>query len=90
MELLRENVCGPLQAEHSGVRFEFNLHRLTGLGYYEGPCFHIKLKNNLGQEFMLADGGLVNWTQRLLGDNKERLMTSGIGIELMCRVFRRS
>ncbi len=39
---------------------------------------------------MLADGGLVNWTQRLLGDNKERLMTSGIGIELMCRVFRRS
>lgn len=90
LELLQENVCNSLKSVHSDVQFEFNLHRLTGLGYYEGPCFHIKLKNNLGQEFMLADGGLVNWTQRLLGDKKERLMTSGIGTELMCRVFRAS
>lgn len=87
--LLQQNVCTPLSSEHSDVRFEFNMHRLTGLSYYAGPCFHIKMKNARGQPFMLADGGFVNWTQRLLGDSKERLMTSAIGSELICRMFRR-
>jgi hypothetical protein len=85
---LEEGVCAPLRAEHRGVRLSFNLHRLTGLGYYEGPCFHIKTSDDRGQSFVLADGGFVNWTQRLLGDSKERLMTSAIGTELMCRMFR--
>lgn len=89
LELLQQAVFGPLSTEHSGVRFEFNMHRLTGLGYYDGHCFHIKVKNNQGQEFALADGGFVTWTQQLLGDTKERLMTSAIGTELMCRLFRR-
>jgi Histidyl-tRNA synthetase len=88
--LLEQQVCAPLRAERKGVRLSFNLHRLTGLGYYEGPCFHIKTKNDRGEAFALADGGFVNWTQRLLGDSKERLMTSAIGAELMCRMFRRS
>jgi hypothetical protein len=88
LSLLEQNVCAKLRAEHSNVQFEFNMHRLTGLGYYEGPCFHIKLKNDRGQAFALADGGFVNWTQQLLGDSKERLMTSAIGIELLCRMFR--
>lgn len=88
--LLEQNICGPLSAEHTNVRFTFNMHRLTGLGYYEGPCFHIKMKNAAGQAFMLADGGFVTWTQRLLCDTKERAMTSAIGVELMCRMFRRS
>jgi hypothetical protein len=88
--LLEQYVCVPLREDRKWVRFSFNLRRLTGLGYYEGPCFHIKAKNDCGQSFVLADGGLVNWTQRLLGDSKERLMTSAIGVELMCRMFRRS
>jgi hypothetical protein len=89
LNTLEQNVCARLRAEHTNVKFEFNMHRLTGLGYYEGPCFHIKLKNDRGQAFALADGGFVNWTQLLLGDSKERLMTSAIGIELLCRMFRR-
>jgi hypothetical protein len=90
LTLLEEAVCAPLAAAHKDVRFEFNMHRLTGLGYYEGPCFHIRLKNDRGEGFMLADGGFVAWTQQLLGDGKERLMTSAIGTELMCRIFRRT
>jgi histidyl-tRNA synthetase len=77
-----------LQDIHEGVEFSFNLRRLTGLGYYDGPCFHIKMTNDRGESFMLADGGFVQWTQRLLGDKKERLLTSAIGIELLCRLFR--
>jgi hypothetical protein len=79
-----------LREERNGVRLSFNLRRLTGLGYYEGPCFHIKAKNERGEAFAIADGGFVNWTRRLLGDGKERLMTSAIGSELICRMFRRS
>jgi hypothetical protein len=90
MGLLEQYVCAPLREGCEGVRLSFNLRRLTGLGYYEGPCFHIKAKNDRGELFALADGGFVNWTQRLLGDSKERLMTSAVGAELMCRLFGRS
>ena len=87
---LEEDVCAPLRAEHAHARFEFNMHRLTGLGYYEGPCFHIVLKNQRGEKYALADGGFVDWTRRMLLDDKERLLTSAIGIELLCRMFRSS
>ena len=87
---LEEDVCAPLRAEHAQARFEFNMHRLTGLGYYEGPCFHITLKNQRGEKYTLADGGFVDWTRRMLLDDKERLLTSAIGIELLCRMFRSS
>jgi hypothetical protein len=50
----------------------------------------MKAKNDRGEQFALADGGFVNWTRRLLGDSKERLMTSAIGAELICRLFGRS
>lgn len=85
--LLDQNVCQKLKLEHSHVRFVFNMQRLTGLRYYQGPCFHIRVKDKSGQSYMLADGGFVSWTQSLLTDCKERLMTSAIGTEMMCRVF---
>jgi hypothetical protein len=87
LRLMEERVSQPLRSKHPTVSFRFNLHRLTGLGYYHGPCFHIKMKNHAGESFMLADGGFVDWTQLLLGDSKERLMTSAIGTELICRLF---
>lgn len=88
LSLLSEEVLDKLRAKHRHVRFQFNMHRLTGLGYYQGPCFHIKMKKSAGDSFALADGGFVDWTQLLLCDRKERLLTSAIGIELMCRLFR--
>jgi hypothetical protein len=90
LRLVEENVCIPLTAQHERVSFNFNLRRLTGLGYYQGPCFHIKMTNDRGETYMLADGGFVDWTKRLLADSKERLLTSAIGTELLCRQFGRS
>lgn len=89
LRLLEECVSQPLRSKHPTVSFRFNLHRLTGLGYYHGPCFHIKMKNHADESFTLADGGFVDWTQVLLGDTKERLMTSAIGTELICRLFQK-
>ncbi len=36
-----------------------------------------------GADRSIADGGTVDWTQRLLSDAKERLLVSGIGLELL-------
>jgi len=61
---------------------------LNGLAYYSGPCFQIAGANSSGESYPIADGGFVDWTRRMLLDEKERLMTSAIGIELLCRIFR--
>ena len=88
LELVVAQVMAPLKQNHAGLGIGFNLRRLTGLGYYDGPCFHIKVSNENGDNFMLADGGFVDWTRRILTDKKERLLTSAIGMELLARVFR--
>jgi hypothetical protein len=39
-----------------------------------------------GARSAVADGGLTDWTARLL--QKEQLLTSGIGTEFVCRSYR--
>ena len=36
-----------------------------------------------GVEHEIGDGGLLNWTQNLLANKKERMLTMGIGIQLL-------
>ncbi len=85
---MEQEVCAQLAAEHPTARFGFNMHRLNGLAYYNGPCFQIAGASSSGESYPIADGGFVDWTRRMLLDEKERLMTSAIGIELLCRIFR--
>jgi hypothetical protein len=48
--------------------------------YYAG--LSIKAFARVGDGWWdLADGGLVDWTQRLVGSRKERLMVGGIGLD---------
>jgi hypothetical protein len=35
------------------------------------------------REFEIADGGLVDWTQQLLNNKKERFFISGFGLEIL-------
>ncbi len=37
---------------------------------------------------LVDDGGFTNWTRKLLSSEKERLLTSGIGTELLLKAFR--
>lgn len=90
LQLLEEYVAAPLRKRHPQVPVRFNLHRLTGIGYYDGPCFHLKTANKDGNQMMLADGGFTRWGAELLNDAKERLLTTAIGTELICRLFRAS
>ena len=49
--------------------------------YYRALGFHLFARNTAGEEYFLADGGVTDWTQRLLGNRKERLFVSGMGTE---------
>ncbi len=53
--------------------------------YYCGATFGISLA---GTE--IVEGGFVDWTQTLLGDRKERLLTSAVGLDLLVRVTEAS
>ncbi|MDX1691665.1 MAG: hypothetical protein R3290_11650 [Acidimicrobiia bacterium] len=49
-------------------------------GYYRSAAF--TLRAGFGdREVEVGDGGIVDWTARLLADAKERLMISGIGLD---------
>jgi hypothetical protein len=60
----------------------FDLLRRQGLGYYDGPMLRFSAGG-----YALADGGLVDWTQRMLSNRKERLLISGFGLGLMAARF---
>ena len=51
--------------------------------YYSGATFGISVR---GAE--VVEGGCVSWGAALLGDRKERLVVSGIGIDLLARILR--
>jgi hypothetical protein len=54
--------------------------RAAGRDYYTGFAFQVVLVDG-ARRSDVADGGFVDWTQRLLGNRKERLFTSGVGID---------
>lgn len=85
---LVEHVLRPVQAAYPEVACAFDRDRETGRGYYVGACFHVYATNEAGIEFELIDGGFTTWTQQLLSNNKERLLISGLGTELLCARFR--
>ena len=39
-------------------------------------------------EYEIGDGGLLDWTQKLLANKKERMLTMGLGIQLL-HLFRK-
>jgi hypothetical protein len=77
-----------LRATFPDISIIFDLGRSAGIGYYESFCFKLAACTTQGQKFPLADGGMVDWTKRLLGSKKERLLISGFGSELFCRNFK--
>lgn len=88
LELLKKQVVDPLRGEYPEAEFRFNLARLEGLRYYTGLCLRISPRAPDGARYAIADGGLTDWTARLLADRKERLLTSGIGSQFVCWRYR--
>jgi hypothetical protein len=60
----------------------FDTGRQGGRGYYLDLCFKV---NSGGLE--VGDGGFTDWTCKLTGNAKERLLTSGLGLERVAAVL---
>lgn len=54
--------------------------------YYGGVRFSLNATINQ-KEYNLGDGGVVDWSAKLTGNAKERMFTSGLGIELLIKLM---
>jgi hypothetical protein len=82
----RDDVVRPwLAREFPDVAFAVDELRTQGRGYYESWLLHISAKDAGGTWLPFGDGGVVPWTGRMIGDAKERLVTSGFGAELIVK-----
>ena len=59
--------------------------RTRARGYYAGALLEIGVTDREGRDLGIVDGGMTDWTQRLLANRKERLFTSGIGLGLLAQ-----
>ncbi len=84
---LEKGIISPIREKYQNVRFCFDFSRKDGLGYYPHICFHIFANTRDGRRVQLADGGAVDWLAKLLNNKKEAMVTSGIGSELIQKLF---
>jgi hypothetical protein len=89
-DYLQEQVMSPLAEQFPSTRLEFDPNPTTTPGYYEWVRFQIYASDSQGVEYMIGDGGFNNWTQKLLSDRRERLLTSGIATERIVTLFRQN
>lgn len=87
---LEEDIINPLRQRYPHVRFCFDFSRKAGMGYYQHICFHIFGTDRVGRCIQIADGGTVNWLGKLLKNRKEAMVISGIGSELVQKLFSSS
>jgi hypothetical protein len=81
MDAVREAVDGA-----PAVEVRDRPSREGGRDYYDRSCFKASVSVE-GEAFEVADGGLVDWTQRLVASRKERLMISGVGVERLAMLM---
>jgi hypothetical protein len=65
----------------SNVSCRDDSDRTSGDGYYNGFCFKVNVTIGDEPPFETSDGGIVDWTQRLVGSAKERCFISGLGVD---------
>ncbi|MCB9766466.1 MAG: ATP phosphoribosyltransferase regulatory subunit [Alphaproteobacteria bacterium] len=87
LQHVRDRVFAALQHDHPDVPAAFDLGRVRQVTYYEGLCFHVFAHGPDGLCLPIADGGLTRWTGALLADRKELAFTSGVGLELLVKLF---
>jgi hypothetical protein len=85
---LETGVIAPLRDEFPEAEFRVNQQRLEGFGYYRSFALRISPQAPDGNSYPIVDGGFTDWTARLLGNCKERLLISGIGSEFACKTYR--
>lgn len=62
-------------------------HPDKAINYYKGIQYKIDIVVK-GKTWEIGDGGFVDWPQQLLQNKKERMLTTGIGFDLMYRILQ--
>jgi len=89
-EALRSDVLEPLATDFPQVRCVVDdpAAHPGRAAYYSAACFRVGATRRGGSRVaILVDGGSLGWTRTLLSDDKERLVTSAVGTELLCTLF---
>ena len=83
-EIFHERLKEVLKKMNNSVTIQIEKQVDPG-DYYEVAQFKFYVVRN-GQEINLSDGGFVDWTQKLISDQKQRLLISGVGTELIYKM----
>ena len=59
--------------------------RTSGRGYYQEVCFKVNAVMD-DEVTEIGDGGFTDWTAKLTGNKKERLLISGYGLERLSAI----
>jgi hypothetical protein len=86
--VVENEIIQPLAKKNSRVRFDLDHNRTEARGYYVSFAYRIYVSDQSNQRFLIVDGGLADWTQKLLSSKKERLLISGFGSERFILCFR--
>ena len=87
-DLVRRRLIPRLSARYPAVKIGFFPERTAAINYYSGMCFNFRISGEFEGAYDFAvDGGFTDWTQQLLNSRKERLLTSGVGSELLARIL---
>lgn len=78
----------------AGVRVVDAPERESGRAYYRCLCFKVYVSfggpdGSLSEPVEIGDGGFTDWTAKLLGNRKERLLISGHGLDRLAIMNRR-
>jgi hypothetical protein len=84
---LFENIRNML-INHDNIFFKTESNSEFGKNYYTRLRFMISVVDQNDQEYDYIDGGFTDWTCKILSNKKERLLTSGIGTDLIIRTIK--
>lgn len=76
--LVMRKAAADLRKKIPDIDVGIQLDRVDGLGHYTGLAFSV----NLG-DTNIADGGTVDWVEKLSSNSKERTVVSGLGTQLL-------
>jgi hypothetical protein len=86
-DVLNKTVMLPLQTKFPAIKTDFRAAPTDVKDYYSQVRFQIIIRDTEGTDFLITDGGLTDWTQKLLSNRKERLLCSGLGSERLLSCF---
>ena len=82
-ERITAEVMADLGAE--GAELVTDRGRQAGRGYYRDLCFKVNAYLG-GQPREIGDGGFTDWTARLIANQKERLLISGLSTDRLAAI----